>query len=97
MFTSLINTESTNHAHPSAIAYLLKPNAKVLNCQFELSVKKIAKKAPINKGAKVFNACILKPYKVTETKEVFKVITLESTILNSSVESPSLVKCIFSL
>ena len=92
MFTSLIKTESTNQAHPNAIAYLLKPNAKVLNCQFELNVKKIAKKAPKNKGAKVFNACILKPYKVTETKEVFKVNIFESTILNSSVESPSMVK-----
>ena len=92
MFTSLINTESTNQAHPKARAYLLKPNAKVLNCQFELNVKYIAKKAPINKGAKVFNACMLKPYKVTETKEVFKVNTLESTILNSKVESPSILK-----
>lgn len=91
MFTSLINTESTNQAQPSAIAYLLKPKAKVLNCQFELNVKKIAKKAPKNKGAKVLNACIKKPYIVTETSEAFEVRTFEPTILNSSVESPSML------
>jgi hypothetical protein len=91
VLTSLINTESTNQAHPKASAYLLNPNAKVLNCQFELSVKKIAKKAPKNKGAKVLNACIKKPYKVTETSEAFEVRTFEPTILNSSVESPSML------
>ncbi len=61
VLTSFINIESTNHAQPIARAYLLKPKAKVLNCQFEFSVKKIARNAPKNKGAKVLRACIVNP------------------------------------
>lgn len=91
MLTSLINTESTNQAHPRARAYLLKPNAKVLNCQLLFNVKKIAKNAPKNKGAKVFNACINKPYKVTETIEASEVNTSAPTTLNSNVVSPSVL------
>jgi hypothetical protein len=61
VLASLINIESTNQAQPIASAYLLKPNAKVLNCQFELMVKNIARNAPKNKGKKVLRACIKKP------------------------------------
>jgi len=61
VLTSFINIESTNQAQPIARAYLLKPKAKVLNCQFEFSVKKIARNAPKNKGAKVLRACIMNP------------------------------------
>ena len=61
VLTSFINIESTNHAQPIARAYLLKPKANVLNCQFELNVKKIARNAPKNKGAKVLRACMMNP------------------------------------
>ena len=61
VLTSFINIESTNQAQPIASAYLLKPKAKVLNCQFELNVKKIARNAPKNKGAKVLRACMMNP------------------------------------
>jgi len=61
VLTSFINIESTNHAQPIARAYLLKPKANVLNCQFEFSVKKIARNAPKNNGAKVLRACMMNP------------------------------------